>query len=97
MRHDDDVPHEDEEYVGMLGDGWTVDRSGAHPAVDGPCPVCGGAAFGPDPVLGGRAGDAVGDSPGLAVQRHAVRARCACGRDHGADVTGCGRTWWVPV
>ncbi len=106
MAHDEAVKFEAESLgSGMLPDGWSadVDVTGIV-TVSGPCPTCGGDAWGPPLPTPESAVTAeslvVANRPESQPhdQLRRVRAECHCGFEHGNDgADGCGRWWMVNV
>jgi hypothetical protein len=88
--------------AGRLKPGWSaqVDDRGVV-TVSGPCPKCGGDAFGPPlPELPGVEDlvllDRPAEEPNEELRR--VLAECRCGFSHGDDdAKSCGRSWYVNV
>ena len=69
--------------------GWKIeeDQTSAY----GPCPACGGEAWGP-PIYEAAKGEDADVAP-----LESIPCRCHCGSEHGEDgAVGCGRHWVVP-
>ncbi|MFT4084013.1 MAG: hypothetical protein QM638_15660 [Nocardioides sp.] len=98
MVHDDELAY-CEDYLGTPTlTGWTYGRTSEGTwFADGPCPACGGRAYGPllPPAPAGQAfGAQTSDDAG----RREFLARCHCSWSHHRPAgTGCGRTWQVVV
>lgn len=90
MKHNSQVRYSDQsvEMDRQTFREWEIEdgQTGA----SGPCPACGGKAWGPPiPVLEG----ANADLPSL----ESIPCQCHCGFKHGEeDATSCGRHWIVP-
>lgn len=100
MTHKDDLKYKDEylEDPKLEEAQWTgVFKGDGYADANGPCPACGGTAYGPPlPTIAKRQTradeGAAADGADLAVD---VPCSCSCGEDHGGGAdAGCGR-WWI--
>lgn len=99
--HDESITFNDELVVPRVLRGWSGRVEADEISVSGPCPTCGGPAYGPalleafdtdEPEVGPLL---AGDEEGRIVD---IRAVCDCGFGHGkADEANCGRYWFVRV
>lgn len=99
MTHNINVPYLCETITPENLVGWNARENGGHVSVAGPCPKCGGDAYGPTLPQLEKAGEVLEVVPSE-ERRGAtggdIIAECRCGDDHGEPKAGnCGRSWFI--